>query len=177
MLHIPGDVRDAIAFCGRAFGATTGWSTPVAADMVAQLLVHGAEFWVHPAAEEIGNPYSIPAGFDVQNTFDGVVVDKNARTIAYYVRGFDGNYTPIPRGQMLHWYKPHSVNQTRGITDLAQAVNPLVDIYELKKLATRSAKAQLLSRRSRSGSRRCPLGRTTSRKSWGCATTSETSSC
>ena len=56
MLHIPGDVRDAIAFYGRAFGATTGWRTPAAPDMVAQLLAHGAEFWVHPAGEEIGNP-------------------------------------------------------------------------------------------------------------------------
>ena len=45
MLHIPGDVRDAVAFYERAFGATTGWSTPQAEDMVAQLLVHGAEFW------------------------------------------------------------------------------------------------------------------------------------
>jgi uncharacterized glyoxalase superfamily protein PhnB len=43
MLHIPGDVRDAITFYERAFGATKGWSTPPAEDMVAQLLVHGAE--------------------------------------------------------------------------------------------------------------------------------------
>ncbi len=56
MLHIPGDVRDAITFYERAFGATTGWSTPPAEDMVAQLLVYGAEFWVHPAGEAIGNP-------------------------------------------------------------------------------------------------------------------------
>ena len=56
MLHIPGDVRDAIAFYGRAFGATTGWSTPSGTDMVAQLLVHGTEFWLHPAGESIGNP-------------------------------------------------------------------------------------------------------------------------
>ncbi|BDC49825.1 hypothetical protein F183_A21410 [Bryobacterales bacterium F-183] len=56
MLHIPGDVRDAIAFYGRAFGATTGWATPPAADMVARLLAHGAEFWVHPAAAVLGNP-------------------------------------------------------------------------------------------------------------------------
>jgi len=56
MLHIPGDVRDAIAFYGKAFGATTDWSTPPAADMVAQLLAHGAEFWVHPAGEAIDNP-------------------------------------------------------------------------------------------------------------------------
>lgn len=64
MLHIPGDVRDAIAFYERAFGATTGWSTPAGEDMVAQLLVNGAEFWVHPAGEEIGNapPQSVGTG-------------------------------------------------------------------------------------------------------------------
>lgn len=56
MLHIPGDVRDAIAFYERAFGATTGWSMPPAEDMVAQLWIGGAEVWVHPAGEEIGNP-------------------------------------------------------------------------------------------------------------------------
>ena len=55
MLHIPGDVREAIAFYTRAFHATTGWSTPPAEGMVAQLLVHGAEFWVHPAGVDIGN--------------------------------------------------------------------------------------------------------------------------
>ena len=54
MLHVPGDVRDAIAFYARAFAAKTGWSTPPAADMVAQLLVEEAEFWVHPAGETIG---------------------------------------------------------------------------------------------------------------------------
>jgi PhnB protein len=66
MLHIPGDVRDAIAFYERAFGATTGWSTPPAEDMVAQLLVQGAEFWVHPAGEAIGNPPPQPSGTAVR---------------------------------------------------------------------------------------------------------------
>lgn len=56
MLHISGDVREAIAFYQRAFGATIGWSTPDAEGMVAQLLVNGVEFWVHPADETIGNP-------------------------------------------------------------------------------------------------------------------------
>ncbi len=56
MLHIPGDVREAVAFYQQAFDATTGWSMPPAEDMVAQLLVHGAEFWVHPAGDAIGNP-------------------------------------------------------------------------------------------------------------------------
>ena len=66
MLHIPGDVRDAIAFYQRAFGATPGWSTPPAEDMVAQLLVQGAEFWVHPAGESIGNPAPQPGGTPVR---------------------------------------------------------------------------------------------------------------
>ena len=56
MLHIPGDVRDAVAFYEKAFGATMGWGTPPAADMVAQLLIQGAEFWVHPEGATIGNP-------------------------------------------------------------------------------------------------------------------------
>jgi hypothetical protein len=45
---------------------------------------------------------------------------------------------------MIHFFKAHAINQVRGITEFAQGVNPLVDIYELKRIATRSAKAQLL---------------------------------
>ncbi|MGA8937766.1 MAG: VOC family protein [Acidobacteriaceae bacterium] len=56
MLHVSGDVRDAIAFYQKAFGATTGWSTPDDEGMVAQLVVSGVEFWLHPADETIGNP-------------------------------------------------------------------------------------------------------------------------
>src|SRR5437667_8015164 len=43
---------------------------------------------------------------------------------------------------MPHWYKPDSINQPRGISDLAQGEKPLVDIHELKRLATRSAQSQ-----------------------------------
>ncbi len=66
MLHIPGDVRDAIAFYERAFGAKTGWSMPPDVDMVAQLLIHGAEFWVHPADAAIGNPPPLASGTPVR---------------------------------------------------------------------------------------------------------------
>ena len=55
MLHISGKTPDAIAFYQRAFGATVGWATPAGDDMVAQLLVQGADFWVHPAGAEHGN--------------------------------------------------------------------------------------------------------------------------
>jgi PhnB protein len=34
--------------------------------MVAQLLLHGAEFWVHPAGETIGNPAPNPDGATVR---------------------------------------------------------------------------------------------------------------
>ena len=66
MLHIPGDVREAIAFYERAFGATIGWSTPQAPDLVAQLLLQDVEFWVHPAGEEIGNLPPQPGGTAVR---------------------------------------------------------------------------------------------------------------
>ena len=66
MLHIAGDVRHAIAFYQQAFGATIGWSVPPDKDMVAQLLVQGAEFWVHPAGDEIGNPAPPPNGTAVR---------------------------------------------------------------------------------------------------------------
>jgi capsid protein len=92
-------------------------------------------------SEEIGTPQLSPPD---RMILDGVELNKNSRAINYFVRGLDGKFTPIPAAQMVHWYKPHAINQTRGITDFAQAVNPLVDIHELKRLATRSAKAQLL---------------------------------
>lgn len=66
MLHVPGDVRAAITFYEKAFGATTTWSTPPSEDMVAQLDVNGAEFWVHPAGEAIGNPAPPPGGAAVR---------------------------------------------------------------------------------------------------------------
>jgi capsid protein len=75
---------------------------------------------------------------------DGVEINQNSRAVAYHVRDANGNMTAIPRARMIHFFKPHAINQVRGITELAQAVNPLVDIYELKRIATRSAKAQLL---------------------------------
>jgi capsid protein len=99
-------------------------------------------------SEEIANP---PQAASDGLILDGVLLDRNSRAAGYYVRGLPEvaggggyTYTLIQRGDMIHWFKPHSVNQSRGITELAQAVNPLVDVHELKKLATRSAKAQLL---------------------------------
>lgn|GEM_PF-3215837 len=91
-------------------------------------------------SEEIGSPLPIVIPAD-KLVIDGIELNKNTRATGYYVRTFEGSYERIDRARMIHWYKPHAVNQTRGITEFAQGINPLVDIHELKKLATRSAKA------------------------------------
>jgi capsid protein len=92
-------------------------------------------------SEEIGNPLPIPTD-NGRLIIDGVELDQNTRATGYYVRNIEGKYERIDRSRMIHWYKPHSINQTRGITDFAQGINPLVDIYELRRLAMRNAKVQ-----------------------------------
>jgi capsid protein len=95
-------------------------------------------------SEEISTPP--PAGsIGDKIILDGIELDANSRPLAYHHRNLDGmTWTAIPRSQFIHWFKGHAINQVRGISDLAQAVNPLVDIYELSRLATKSAKAQQL---------------------------------
>lgn len=71
---------------------------------------------------------------------DGVKLDADFCPVEYYVRTFGQVAKPVPASAMMHWYKPEQINQVRGVSEFAQAVNPLVDIHELKKLATKSAK-------------------------------------
>jgi len=92
-------------------------------------------------SEEIGDPASVPEGVRL---LDGVEVNSATAPLRYWLTTEDGRGTPIERARMIHWFKSHAVNQVRGITDLAQAVNPMVDIHELKRLTTRSAKAHQL---------------------------------
>jgi hypothetical protein len=82
-----------------------------------------------------------PADLAGRKIIDGVEVNAATRALRYFVRNDSGGTSPIERARMIHWFKPHAVNQVRGISDMAQAVNPLVDIHELKRLTTRSAKA------------------------------------
>jgi capsid protein len=93
-------------------------------------------------SEEIGNPRLLPNANSGEIIVDGVGLNKNSRAINYYLRDDKGDFNPVDAKRMVHWYKPHAVNQTRGITDFAQAVNPLVDIHELRRLVTRTSKAQ-----------------------------------
>lgn len=85
-------------------------------------------------AQEIVTPGDIADGSRV---YDGVAVDIYNNPLRYYP---SGARKPIPAGEMIHWYKPDGINQVRGASEFAQAVNPLVDIHDLKKLTTKSAK-------------------------------------
>ncbi len=85
-------------------------------------------------AQEIVTPGDVADGVKV---FDGVGLDQFNNPLRYYL---SGGRKPVPATEMIHWYKPDGVNQVRGGSEFAQAVNPLVDIYDLKKLTTKSAK-------------------------------------
>lgn len=74
------------------------------------------------------------------NVVDGVKVDKFSRALQFGVRTCDGKIEMVDAAMMMHWYEPHSNNSPRGFSDLAQSVNPLVDIHELHRLDARTAK-------------------------------------
>ena len=90
-------------------------------------------------SREVGSPNQ--AG---NNIIDGVEVDEFCRPVRYFVRTVDGDYRPVLAEDFMHWFQPHANNQVRGITELAQAVNNLVDIHELKRMTIRTAKAHQL---------------------------------
>lgn len=75
---------------------------------------------------------------------DGVKVGEFNEAVEYYPEANGRDLKPIPAAKMMHWFEGFTAGQVRGLSDLAQAVNPLVDFHELRRLATRSAKAQQL---------------------------------
>lgn len=93
-------------------------------------------------SQEICSPST--AAMEGRIILDGMELNKHSRVIAAWARDLEGKEYRIDRSRLIHWFKPHAINQPRGVSDMAQAVNPLVDIHELKRLATRSAKAQQL---------------------------------
>jgi capsid protein len=121
--------------------------------LVQQRIIRGEGFAVHsdnprwkdaPCFQlfdprEITSPDN--AGDDV---VDGVKVGKFNEAVEYYASTIDGKTTPIPAEKMMHWFEAFTAGQVRGISDLAQSADNLVDFHELRRLATRSAKSQQL---------------------------------
>lgn len=90
-------------------------------------------------SQEIVSP-SKPDG----DVVDGVKVGDFNEAIEYYARALGDDVKPIPAAKMMHWFRPHTANQVRGLSHFAQAVNSLVDFHELQRLETRTAKAHKL---------------------------------
>ncbi|HEX8313023.1 MAG TPA: phage portal protein [Chthoniobacteraceae bacterium] len=74
------------------------------------------------------------------NIIDGVLVDEHTNPLGYYVRTINGTHKFISAEKMMHWYHADGTNQVRGVSELAQAVNPLVDTKELIQITTKTAK-------------------------------------
>ncbi|MEQ1862793.1 MAG: phage portal protein [Chthoniobacteraceae bacterium] len=86
---------------------------------------------------------SDPAQLD--RVIDGIELGRYGEPIRYFARvAGETNFQPIPASDLCHWFKPHAVNQPRGLTPFAQAVNSLVDVHQLRNLTVRTAKANQL---------------------------------
>lgn len=75
-----------------------------------------------------------------EDIIDGVRVDAHTNPLGYFARTRDKQHVEIPASQMMHWYFADGTNQVRGVSELAQAVNPLVDTKELIQITTKTAK-------------------------------------
>lgn len=74
--------------------------------------------------------------------FDGLELDKYGATVRFHVRSWGKEeYTVYDAGNICHLFEAHGPHQSRGITPLAPALNKLVDVDELRRLETRTAKA------------------------------------
>ncbi len=74
--------------------------------------------------------------------YDGLELGKFGETLRYHVRSWGKDeYTVYEAANVAHIFDGHGPHQSRGITPLAPALNKLVDVDELRRLETRTAKA------------------------------------
>ncbi len=74
--------------------------------------------------------------------FDGVQFDSDNAAEIYWVAAAGGVTKPIPASEMIHWMSLDAVNPARGVSEFAQAVNPLIDIKDLRDVVMKSGKLQ-----------------------------------
>lgn len=91
------------------------------------------QFW---DTNEIRTPEDKEEGVKI---FDGVQLGANNYREGYHVTA-DGGSAFIPASAMVHWFQPTAINQTRGESDFAPAINRLVHWADLEKLFTVHAK-------------------------------------
>jgi len=120
---------------------------------VQQFLYRGEAFAAHvdnprwkgaPAFQVFDSQEVVSPETTEEDVVDGVKVGKFGEALKYFVQSCGEEITPIPASQMMHWFRAHVANQVRGISEFAQAVNPLVDIHEIRQMVNRNIKAKQL---------------------------------
>ena len=75
---------------------------------------------------------------------DGIELGDFGRARYYHVRLANDKFDKYDARDVSHIFHAQGTNQSRGISPLAPGVNNLVDIHELKRLETKTAKTQRL---------------------------------
>jgi lambda family phage portal protein len=78
---------------------------------------------------------------DSDNVFDGVVLDRLGRPLAYHVLRPDGKFQKVSAEDMIHLFEPERADQVRGYPRIAVAINTVLDRDELLKLEMQATKA------------------------------------
>lgn len=81
---------------------------------------------------------------DKRTIHDGIELGDFNRAIRYHVKLADGSFQPFDSRDVAHLFEAQGAHQSRGVSPIAPGVNNLVDIHELKRLETKSAKVQRL---------------------------------
>ena len=76
-----------------------------------------------------------------EQCFDGVVVDKFGRAIAYYILLQSGEFKRVIAEDMIHLFEPERADQVRGYPRIAVAINTVLDRDELLRLEMQATKA------------------------------------
>jgi capsid protein len=90
---------------------------------------------VYPSGDQSGAP-----GSGRPRVVDGIELNDALAVQRFWVRIPGNRFKAIDAGEMIHFYKPERTNDLRGISHFAQAVNKLIDIHDLIKITTKSAK-------------------------------------
>ena len=99
-----------------------------------------------------------PGGFDSRGNWRneirmGVEIDRWGRAVAFHVwsahpsepNGRDTDRIRVPADQMIHWFRPYRVGQTRGVPDFAPILLTI-------KMLSGYEEAELVASRIASGS-------------------------
>lgn len=108
--------------------------------------------------DQIDVDFMEPGGFDSKGAWRneirmGIEIDRWGRAVAFHIwtghpsepSGRDQDRTRVPADQMIHWFRPYRVGQTRGVPDFAPVlltIKMLAGYEESELVASRIAAAK-----------------------------------